>query len=501
MIAPADLAAIRQRAEAATKGPWRVAYSESTHRAGSPICLERCVKKHEVPVRVEPFEANEFWPAGEGHVMRDKDYVDDIIGGDESHVFCAGHDYDEGGVVGPEDAEFIAHAREDIPALLETVDALTQALAHSTEYLQQSFAIPHCPACGSSDGSLGTSYAYFICRECHAERYWTPDHQHPGDWRTAIAASPWAREREQRERAEAAESKVAELTAAFAHSTAQLTEAQQKKKVPLRKGMSSRLELQAFLDMLVITSDNIGDIRRQLFTSCDSSWNSWVRDDTAIRELSTEVTHARLLAAEAHVADLARQLEALRDAILFAVPKDARQVWTHCQVLALAACHQQDAETMDAHSEERDLIKELKSQLAQAKDEHETLTVDQIKSHWFTQGGTMRFGDIDGGNADEIVSSILTRLRPDVLALERDAANEVATIWRDKLAAKTVALEAAEVALRRVSALIGERATVWRVAAGYEREHGNPRLANGLEYCADDLEANVLSHSSSPQEP
>ncbi|MES2341661.1 MAG: hypothetical protein V4597_08285 [Pseudomonadota bacterium] len=41
----------------------------------------------------------------------------------------------------------------------------------------------------------------------------------------------------------------------------------------------------------------------------------------------------------------------------------------------------------------------------------ETLVIAQIKSHWFAQGGTMRFGDIDGENADEIVSSILAAVR------------------------------------------------------------------------------------------
>lgn len=52
----------------------------------------------------------------------------------------------------------------------------------------------------------------------------------------------------------------------------------------LRKGLSSRLELQMHLDAFVINSENIGDIRRSLFVDCDSAWNSWVRDETAARE-------------------------------------------------------------------------------------------------------------------------------------------------------------------------------------------------------------------------
>jgi hypothetical protein len=63
--------------------------------------------------------------------------------------------------------------------------------------------LPRCPRCGSYDGVLGTSYAYFICRTCAGEDdccvYWTPDYSHPIDWAAAIAASPWAQARQQLE--------------------------------------------------------------------------------------------------------------------------------------------------------------------------------------------------------------------------------------------------------------------------------------------------------------
>jgi hypothetical protein len=36
-----------------------------------------------------------------------------------------------------------------------------------------------------------------------------------------------------------------------------------------------------YLNTLVITSDNIGDIRRSLFMPFDCKWNGWVRDMTA----------------------------------------------------------------------------------------------------------------------------------------------------------------------------------------------------------------------------
>lgn len=43
-------------------------------------------------------------------------------------------------------------------------------------------------------------------------------------------------------------------------------------------------ELEAYLDGLTITGDNIGDIRRSLFMPWKSVWNGIVRDETAKRE-------------------------------------------------------------------------------------------------------------------------------------------------------------------------------------------------------------------------
>jgi hypothetical protein len=61
---------------------------------------------------------------------------------------------------------------------------------------------PKCPKCGGTAGSLGTSFAYFICDNpaCPRNVYWTPDFEHPSDWQKAIEASPWARARQRLER-------------------------------------------------------------------------------------------------------------------------------------------------------------------------------------------------------------------------------------------------------------------------------------------------------------
>jgi hypothetical protein len=50
------------------------------------------------------------------------------------------------------------------------------------------------------------------------------------------------------------------------------------------RGADLRKELCAYLDKLDIRSENIGAVRGSLFTPWDSSWNAWVRDETAKRE-------------------------------------------------------------------------------------------------------------------------------------------------------------------------------------------------------------------------
>ena len=49
-------------------------------------------------------------------------------------------------------------------------------------------------------------------------------------------------------------------------------------------------ELTKYLDTLIITSDNIGEIRRSLFMPWDSKWNGIVRERTADREISAITT-------------------------------------------------------------------------------------------------------------------------------------------------------------------------------------------------------------------
>ncbi len=62
-------------------------------------------------------------------------------------------------------------------------------------------------------------------------------------------------------------------------------------------------------------------------------------------------------------------------------------------------------------TEERDSLKA-------ALDAREQLVIDQVKSHWFCQGGQAQFGAVTGSNADEIVSRILSVVRKQFDAAE-----------------------------------------------------------------------------------
>lgn len=131
MTPTAQIAAIRQRAEQATPGPWVVDYMELHHRKGSPNCLERCaagIKPDRVYHQSAEEAARQKYTETEIHVMVQRDVVVDVVAANEEHVVCNGHDYNDGGYVSPQNAEFIAHSREDIPFLLQQIDARESAL-------------------------------------------------------------------------------------------------------------------------------------------------------------------------------------------------------------------------------------------------------------------------------------------------------------------------------------------------------------------------------------
>lgn len=121
----------------------------------------------------------------------------------------------------PYEYEYESRLRLDVArAYLAWLDAgnvgkhwqVTAAAGEETKVLDHVVTIPkellppRCPACNSTDGMLGTSYAYFICHnmDCYPERrrgcptlevYWLGDHGYPttqgATWEEAVLASPY----------------------------------------------------------------------------------------------------------------------------------------------------------------------------------------------------------------------------------------------------------------------------------------------------------------------
>lgn len=135
LMTDADRSTLRQKAEKATPGPWKVKRSTTGHYAGSPMCEATCGTGM-VPDSVSPGAGKGQWAGCDLHDFTD-DAVDDISAGDKEHaVFCAGHDYEESGVVSVANAEYIAAVSPDVlltlldheAALREMVKTLTTAI-------------------------------------------------------------------------------------------------------------------------------------------------------------------------------------------------------------------------------------------------------------------------------------------------------------------------------------------------------------------------------------
>ena len=80
--------------------------------------------------------------------------------------------------------------------LLATIAALRTQLARTQSHIVQIGQTKLCcPRCGSENGALGTSNAYWVCAgKCreetgHSEQYWADS----GDWIDKVMASPWGR--------------------------------------------------------------------------------------------------------------------------------------------------------------------------------------------------------------------------------------------------------------------------------------------------------------------
>ena len=116
MLTDADLAAIERRCTAATPGPWRVG-----------ALFAQCLRQHEH--RRGDCDFRHYWTddGTEIHFGPSRDGLP--YDGDTGDSMVAGQwDYEEGGVRRVEDAQFIAAARQDVPALVAEVRRLRAAL-------------------------------------------------------------------------------------------------------------------------------------------------------------------------------------------------------------------------------------------------------------------------------------------------------------------------------------------------------------------------------------
>lgn len=135
------IAEIREREQAATHGPWetKVFYSsagvnDGTHNGWNP---PPCIPKGKCVCCVEAGTLVKEYKDSRGQTIhihrRESDDWRSVynIKGEE---IVGNYDYECGGVCTSEaDADFIAHARADVPYLLDTIDRLTAENAHLTK--------------------------------------------------------------------------------------------------------------------------------------------------------------------------------------------------------------------------------------------------------------------------------------------------------------------------------------------------------------------------------
>ena len=108
---------IEARAQAATPGPWEVSYWYEWHRADSRRCAETC-GRGKTPLATRMAVKYEHHATGRS--------VEDIVVAGRHHLICPGHGYEESGSIDEAEAEFIAHARSDVPWLLAEVRHLRE---------------------------------------------------------------------------------------------------------------------------------------------------------------------------------------------------------------------------------------------------------------------------------------------------------------------------------------------------------------------------------------
>lgn len=142
MAKPLDLEPIRKRAEAATPGPWRW-FGNAKART---IYLATTHSGRRFVMRFARWGAQSAQPMFQRYAPDGSFGL--MVKAKELLKFEVPYRKDISGIDNP-DAEFIAHAREDVPALIAEVEQL-RALVGRMEWRDDSRGIPVCGVCRST---------------------------------------------------------------------------------------------------------------------------------------------------------------------------------------------------------------------------------------------------------------------------------------------------------------------------------------------------------------
>jgi len=125
-----DLESIMARAEAATPGPWE----QGSVWVSAPAIGSECAHCRQLGGPAVTSEEEYF--GGQPYILHVHRRVDDgdehWISGPEGAQIAGNYEEELGGIIDPADAEFIAHARTDVPALVAEVEGLRAALREAT---------------------------------------------------------------------------------------------------------------------------------------------------------------------------------------------------------------------------------------------------------------------------------------------------------------------------------------------------------------------------------
>lgn len=132
------LAEIRDRADAATRGPWEPGMVwlvagliwDDDHRRADPDKATHCgYCHHGEPVWSGQRNINGTVMNAHRHRASEPYGIEHLISAADGDLVAGNYDYEDGGIIAPADTAFVAAARQDVPDLLTEVERLRGELA------------------------------------------------------------------------------------------------------------------------------------------------------------------------------------------------------------------------------------------------------------------------------------------------------------------------------------------------------------------------------------